>query len=194
ATYAKIELALTKDDPEAVKSLLADPRIPAEYKDMLGKGGIAGQVRAGLDAQYEAVAAALGSGSPGAIQKLLADPRLPEELKQSLGRIRLSALASPQALKGALAQVRNGIDAQAPAIIQQATTAALGQIKTALDQQAETLTAQVTSALKKAFTDAITTIYFWELFVVGLALLLALFLPENAVRKGTAAAGAAPPG
>jgi len=193
AAYAKIELALTKDDPEAVKSLLADPRIPAEYKDMLGKGGIAGQVKAGLDAQYEAVAAALGSGSPGAIQKLLADPRLPSELKQSLGRIPLSALASPQALKAVLAQVRNGIDAQAPAIIQQATTAALGQIKTALDQQAETLTAQVTSALKRAFTDAITTIYFWELFVVGLALILALFLPENALRKGTAAARSAPP-
>jgi len=193
AAYAKIELALTKDDPEAVKSLLADPRIPAEYKDMLGKGGIAGQVKAGLDAQYEAVAAALGSGSPGAIQKLLADPRLPSELKQSLGRIPLSALASPQALKAVLAQVRNGIDAQAPAIIQQATTAALGQIKTALDQQAETLTAQVTSALKRAFTDAITTIYFWELFVVGLALILALFLPENALRKGTSAARSAPP-
>jgi EmrB/QacA subfamily drug resistance transporter len=185
ATYAKIELALTKDDPVALKSLLADPRIPTEYKDMLGKGGIAGQVKAGLDAQYEAVAAALGSGSPGAIQKLLADPRLPPELKQSLGRIPLSALASPQALKGVLAQVRNGIDAQAPAIVQQATTAALAKIKAALDAQAEALTTQVTSALKRAFTDAITTIYFWELFVVGLALILALFLPENALRIGT---------
>jgi EmrB/QacA subfamily drug resistance transporter len=185
ATYAKIELALTKDDPVALKSLLADPRIPTEYKDMLGKGGIAGQVKAGLDAQYEAVAAALGSGSPGAIQKLLADPRLPAELKQSLGRIPLSALASPQALKGVLAQVRNGIDAQAPAIVQQATTAALAKIKAALDAQAEALTTQVTSALKRAFTDAITTIYFWELFVVGLALILALFLPENALRIGT---------
>jgi EmrB/QacA subfamily drug resistance transporter len=186
STYALIERALVKDDPEAVQSLLGDPRVPAEYKDMLGRGGIAGQVKAGLDAQYKAIEAALSSGSPGAITGLLSDPRLPPELKDSLRRIPLSVLANPRALAGVLAQVKERMDAQAPAIIGQAAAAALSQIKAALDAQAETLTAQVTGALKKAFTDAITRIYLWEMFVVGAALLLALFLPGGALRRAAA--------
>jgi hypothetical protein len=164
---------------------------------MLGRGGIAGQVRAGLDAQYKTIAGAFSSGSPGDLKILMCDPQLPVELRDSLGHIPPSVLADPRARAAALAQVKERMDAQAPAIVEQAAAAALSRIRAALDARAEALTAQVTDALKKAFTDAITRIYLWEMFVAGAALLLALFLPGGALRKaaaaGRAAGTAAPP-
>jgi hypothetical protein len=197
-TYQKIELALTKDDPDARASLLADPKVPVELKAMIQNGGVAGQVKAGLDAQYQAVAAAVSSGKGAAITGLLADPRLPAPLKDQLGRIPMAAFASPQGRAGVLAGVRQGIDAQAPAIIQQATQGALAQIKASLDAQAVTITGQVISALKTSFTEAVKRVYFWGLFVIALGFIVTLFLPELALRKTHGAApvpgegGAAP--
>jgi EmrB/QacA subfamily drug resistance transporter len=182
-TYNKIELVLTKDDPAALKSLLENPQLPAEYKTLLQSGGISAQVKAGLDAQYQAVAAALASGKPAALKALAEDPRLPAELKKWLGATPPAALSNPQAVKGILAGVRQGLDAQAPAIVQQATQSALAQIKSALDTLATKVTGEVTLALKKAFTDAIKRVYFWGLFVIAAGFLLTLFLPEIALRK-----------
>lgn len=85
------------------------------------------------------------------------------------------------------AQVKAGLNAQQPAIVAQATQAALSRIRTALDEQATKLTADVTSALKKAFTDAITTLFFWGLFIIGAGFVLTLFLPELALRDQTEA-------
>jgi hypothetical protein len=86
-----------------------------------------------------------------------------------------------------LSGVRQGLDAQQPVIVAQATQAALSRIRTALDDQATKLTADVTTALKKAFTDAITTLFFWGLFIIGAGFLLTLFLPELALRDKTEA-------
>jgi len=183
ATYQKVELVLTRNDPDARASLLADPKVPPELKTMIENGGVAGQVRAGLDAQYQAVAAAVSSGKVSAITGLLADPRLPGPLKDQLGKIPMAAFASPQGRAGVLAGIRHGIDAQAPAIIQQATQSALAQIKTRLDSAADTVTGQVTSALKTSFTEAVKRVYFWGLFVIALGFIVTLFLPELALRK-----------
>jgi hypothetical protein len=60
------------------------------------------------------------------------------------------------------------------------------------DAQAARATDEVTGALKSAFTDAITRVYFWGLFVVALGFLVTLFLPELALRKTRGAAHAAP--
>jgi hypothetical protein len=64
-----------------------------------------------------------------------------------------------------------------------AAQAALPRIRASLDEQAARVTGEVTGALKKAFTDAITRVYFWGLFVVALGFLVTLFLPELALRK-----------
>lgn len=53
-TYARIERALTSDDPAAVKSVLDDPLLPAEYKPMVQSSGLAAQVKAGLAPQASA--------------------------------------------------------------------------------------------------------------------------------------------
>jgi len=119
--YAKIERALSGKDPDAMASLQSDPRLPAEFKDMLGKGGVAGSAKSGLDAQG-------------------------------------------------------------------ATRVVLQRIRASLDEQTARATAGVTLALKKAFTDAITTVYFWGLFIIALGFLLTLFMPELALRKTTGVA------
>jgi EmrB/QacA subfamily drug resistance transporter len=199
ATYSQIELALTKNDPAAVQSLLDNPQIPANMKEMLRSGGISAQVKAGLDAQYAAVAAALKSGKPETIRAVLQDPRLPDGLREQVGKIPLAVLADPRASQGALERIRAGLDAAAPQITANAVTAALAGIKQRLDRQAEVLTTQVTAALKNAFTDAVRKVYFWGVFIVVLGFVFTLLMPNlelqtRTVAQVTPAEGGAPPG
>ncbi len=51
-----------------------------------------------------------------------------------------------------------------------------------MDEKAAALTQEVTGALRASFTEAVKTVYFWGLFVVGLGFVVALFLPELALR------------
>jgi len=190
-TYTKIQAAFTKDDPDAKASLLASPQVPADMKALLQSGGIAGQVKAGMDAQLQGISLALMSGKPAALQALLADPKLPPPMKDQLEKIPPAALANPQAVKGILAGIRQGMEGALPAAIAQATQAALTQIRTAFDQRAVTLTTEVTTALKKALTEAVLRVYFWGIFAVIAAFLVTLFIPEIALRKSNAHAGAA---
>jgi EmrB/QacA subfamily drug resistance transporter len=183
ATYGKIEAVLTKNDTAALASLMADPKLPAEMKSMLSNGGIEGQVRAGLDAEYKGIAAALESGRPAGLAALLADPKLPPPLKDQIGKFPVAVLANPAAVKGVLTTIRKNMDAEEPALAQQATQAALTQIKATFDAQAVTLTAAVSAALKKAFTEAIDRVYFWGMFVIILGFVVTLFLPELTLRK-----------
>jgi hypothetical protein len=63
-TYQRIELVLTKNDPDARASLLADPKVPAPLKTMIENGGVAGteatrmvltQIKANLDKAAERI-------------------------------------------------------------------------------------------------------------------------------------------
>jgi hypothetical protein len=119
------------------------------------------QIRAGMQSTYAAIEAAVTKNDAAARESVLADPRLPSMLKDL---------------------VRNG---------GAAAQAALPQIRAALDAQAARVTGEITGALKNAFTDAITRVYFWGLFVVALGFLVTLFLPELALRKTRGAAHAA---
>lgn len=53
-TYARVERALTTNDPAALKSVMDDPLLPAEYKAMIQSGGLAARVKAGLAPQASA--------------------------------------------------------------------------------------------------------------------------------------------
>lgn len=189
ATYADVEAVLTRGDATARARLLADPNVPAEYRAMLDRGTIADQVKAQLDEQYATIAAALGSGNPGAVKALLGDPRLPKALKDQLETIPPAALSNPRSIPAVLTRVRAGLDAQAPAVVAQATTTTLAAVRSSFDALAARLGAEVSSALKRAFTDAIRRIFFWGLFVIALAFVVTLFLPELPLRGRPAAAG-----
>jgi len=197
STYTKIEAVLTRNDTNARESLLADPQVPADVKAVLRGGGIAAQVKAGLDTQYQGIASALTSGRPAALKQLLADPKLSAPLKDRLGRIPASVFANPQAMKGILAGIRQGMDTQAAALVAQTTQAALTRIEAGFDVLAVTLTTGVTLALKKAFTEAVLRVYFWGMFVILAGFIVTVFLPELAFRntrgQGTGAAEGVPP-
>lgn len=182
ATYADVEAVLKYGDATARAKLLADPNVPAEYRAMLDRGTIADQVNSQLDAHYEAIAATLAGGKPGALKALLEDPRLSAALKDQLATIPPGALADPRGVEAVLSRLRGDLDAQAPAIVAQATASTLGAVRSGFDALAAKLGGEVTSALKRAFTDAIRRIYFWGLFAVGLAFVVTLFLPELPLR------------
>jgi EmrB/QacA subfamily drug resistance transporter len=190
-TYGQIEAALTRNDPAAMKAVEANPQVPADVKEMLQQGGIAAQVKTGQDALYQRISTALSGGSRTALKALLDDPALPPPLKARLGGIPMAVLVDQKALAGELAGIRAGMDAQARGLVQQATEGALAKIRTAMDEQAARVTAQVTTALKKAFTEALTRVYFWGLFVVALGFFVTLLLPELALRKTVGHAPAA---
>ena len=157
--------------------------MPAELKTTLQNGGIAGQVKAGLDA------AVPGGGR----RRLLREGRRhhgaaggPAASRPPEGPAREGTpggAGQSAGSRGVLAGIRQGLDAQAPAIIQQATQSALTQIKANLDTAADRITGQVTSALKTSFTEAVKRVYFWGLFVIALGFVVTLFLPELALRK-----------
>jgi EmrB/QacA subfamily drug resistance transporter len=193
-TYAAIEHALEGNDPAAVRSLLESPQVPADMKDLLRTGGVAGRVTAGLDAQYAAIAAALQSGRPAALNAVIQDPGMPPQIKERLSGIPAAALSNPRAVQGILAGLKQGMDSAAPGIIQKATTAALAGIRKALDAQAAELTIQVTSALKLAFTDAVKKVYFWGLFIVALGFVFTLLLPNHELKTQMGARMVGPEG
>ena len=181
-TYNQIELALTSNDPAAEQSLLANPQLSPQLREILQNGGVQAEVKAGLDSQYQSIAAALSSGSAARIREVLADPRLPAPLRSRISSVPAGSFANPHVLTGVLAGVKQGLDASEPAIVAQTTQTMLSEVHKNLDAETAGLTAQVTQALKVSFTDAVKTVYFWGLFVVILGLVVTFFLPEIPLR------------
>ncbi|HEU5088493.1 MAG TPA: MDR family MFS transporter [Roseiflexaceae bacterium] len=121
------------------------------------------QVKQQFDSQRALLTAALRDNDAQAIATLKADPRMPDQLKQLLGNSAVPAAAREQAL-----------------------TAALGQLDTAEQQalaDAQTLAGKITRALKLSFTNSITRIYSYAIWLVlGAFLLVAFLLPEKPLR------------
>jgi EmrB/QacA subfamily drug resistance transporter len=129
------------------------------------------QIKGQLAGTYGRIEAVLTRGDESAKQSLLADPLLPDTYKAMLASASLPTSSDPASA----------------ARVQQL----LVSIRTSLDSLASSLTGQVEIALKKAFTDAVLRIYFWGMFVVAAGFVFTLFLPEIALRKSNAPAGAA---
>ncbi len=115
-------------------------------------------------AQRDLLTRAIGAGDPEAIATLQADPQSPAALVEMLGTVEmLPAAAREQALQ----QVLSGLD--------QAEAEALAQ--------GQDLGAQISAAIKRSFTDSITAIYRYAIWLAIFGLVLALFLPELPLRK-----------
>jgi EmrB/QacA subfamily drug resistance transporter len=195
---ALITRALRDNDPAAVQALLANPQTPAQLRETLQAGGIASVVDQQIAAQKAQSAAALRSGKPAALNQLLADPRTPQALKQRLSQIPPQALSDPKALSGIIAGIDAALDAQRPALVQQATEQALTQVNSGLERaeadaiiKGDAIGLELSTAIKRAFTDSITQIYRYALPMVLLAFITMLFLPELPLRK-TNSAGQSP--
>jgi EmrB/QacA subfamily drug resistance transporter len=193
-TYAQISSALTTHNPKEIHTLLANPQIPAQLKALLRDGGVAGAVQRQLGQTEQAVAAGLRQG-PAGLRRLEADPKLPLALRNQLKAIPPAALGSLAGQQAVLGRVQSNLQAQEPALIQRATTSTLAGIKKQLDGQVPVITSEITLALRKSFTTAMTTVFFWGIFVVVLGLIVAFFLPELPLRSrfaGAVAEGGAP--
>ena len=112
------------------------------------------QVKQQFDSQRALLTAALRDNDAQAIAMLKADPRMPDQLKQLLGNSAVPAAAREQAL-----------------------SASLGQLDTDEQQalaDAQTLAGKITRALKLSFTNSITRIYSYAIWLVLGAFLASL--------------------
>ena len=93
----------------------------------------------------------------------MADPRTPEQLKALLQNQQIPAAARQKALDAALVQ--------------------LDSAEQAAETQGRSLGTQISQALKQSFTNSITRIYSYALWLVVAALILVVFfLPEKPLR------------
>jgi EmrB/QacA subfamily drug resistance transporter len=148
-------------DPAAIRKNVGSEGA-GEQADMGER--IAGAVHGQFETQRTLLTAALRDGDAQAIATLQADPRTPEQLKQLLGNSALPAAAREQALTAALAQ--------------------LDTAEQAAQAEATSIGARIMQAVKLSFTNSITRIYSYAIWLVLAALLLVAFLlPEKPLRK-----------
>jgi EmrB/QacA subfamily drug resistance transporter len=178
--------ALTQNDPEAVKALLANPQTPEQVRKTLEAGGIAASIQKGFEAQYQGITTVINSGKPEALKALLSNPQLPAELKKQLSQIPPQVLANPQARAGILAGVKKGMDAAQTQVVQTATQGAVDGVSKALDDVKAKMLPTIDKlelALKESFTDGITTVYKLGILIAILGFLITLAIPELPLRK-----------
>jgi EmrB/QacA subfamily drug resistance transporter len=178
--------ALTQNDPEAVKALLANPQTPEQVRKTLEAGGIAASIKKGFEAQYQGIANVIDSGKPEALKALLSNPQLPAELKKQLSQIPPQALANPQARAGILAGMKKGMDAAQTQAVQTATQGAVDGVSKALDEAKTKILPAIDKlemALKESFTDGITIVYKLGILIAILGFLITLAIPELPLRK-----------
>lgn len=107
---------------------------------------------------------ALRDADPAAIATLRSDPQLPAQQKAMLEMVEtLPATAREQALTQVLARLDEAEQAA------RAEGRALGQ--------------QIGTALKNAFTDSVTTIYRYAVWLAVIGLILALFIPQLPLQR-----------
>ncbi len=147
---------------------------PAAFRQSIGSEGangeqidigeqVAGKIKTQFDTQRAVLIAALRDGDSKAQAALLADPRTPEQLKTLLQDLQIPAAARQQALDAALTQ--------------------LDTAERAAENEGRALGTQISEALKLSFTNSITRIYSYALWLVVAALSLVVFLlPEKPLR------------
>ncbi|MFO7544132.1 MAG: MDR family MFS transporter [Trueperaceae bacterium] len=120
---------------------------------------VADAVRAAAEARFALIAMAVEEGDADAMQAALADLPLPEEAKAGILAGFAAAQVSPEAKAAFLSQTQDEFERQT----------------------AETV-ARIEEGVKLSFTDAITRVYFFVLFIVAAAFFATLFVPELPLR------------
>ncbi|EYB67310.1 EmrB/QacA family drug resistance transporter [Deinococcus phoenicis] len=180
AQYAQIEQALN-GDKSAAQAIAQNPQVPNELKALVTGGGIQAQVHQKLAAQASQIGDILIQGESGR-QALLNSAETPGALKAQLRALPAQAFATPEATIATATRVQQGILAQEPAAVKQATQTTLTQLKSRLNEQARTLAAQLTSGMKEGFTAAMTRMFGTSIWIILLGFLVTLFVPAIPLR------------
>lgn len=188
--YRVIERAYG-EDPEAVAAVLADARLPESIKAPLRDGGIRTQTNDELVERTDALVAELESGEAGR-DRLLRDPTLSAALKQQLANIPSRAWKEPEVIHGVATLFRDSLLATENAIVAKRAQKALQAVKMGMGMYAAQLVQNIHRGMKVAFAAAIAHMLDRALWIVVLAVLVVLFIPELPLRARPHADSAAP--
>ncbi|WP_425147292.1 DHA2 family efflux MFS transporter permease subunit [Deinococcus sp.] len=172
--------AIRDGNPQAIQTLLADKKTPADLKNRFARGSLQSQISAAFDERRALLTSAIKGGDQNAIKTLLNDKNTSAELRAKLARgslqnrvaqgfaaryravSRVIASGNPQDWQGLLADsrlpqtLRDGLKRTPPQALTtpQGRAAVAGQVKASLDaeQRAATLTA-TSDALRSALAS-----------------------------------------
>jgi hypothetical protein len=178
--YQVIERAFNEDQ-RAVEEVLADSRLPEAIKAPLRDGGLRAKTHDELVERTDALVAELKSGTAGR-DRLIEDPGLSPAMKQQLANIPSRAWNEPAVIAGVAVLFRDSLLATENAIVSQRAQKALQAVKAGVAMYANKLVADIQRGVKVAFAAAIANMLQRALWIVGLALLVVLFIPELPLR------------
>ena len=179
------------EDPEAVEAVLGDPRLPEALKTPLRNGGIRAATKDELMERTDALVGELKSGVEGR-DRLLQDPTLSPTLKQQLANIPSRAWREPEVIDGVVALFRDSLLATENALVAQRADRTLARVKAGVTAYAAKLVKDIDRGVKVAFAASIAHMLERALWIVALALIVVLFVPELPLRSKAHSDSAAP--
>jgi hypothetical protein len=181
--FAMIERAY-REDAAAVDEIVGDPRMPEQIKAALRDGGVRGRIHRQLVQRADIVESELKTGEEGR-ERLLQDPDLPTGVKKQLADIPVRALREPELLAGVAGLFREAILAKEDALVTMTVQQSLMQVRAAMSIYGKQLVERIQRGVKIAFATAIAHMLERSLWIVGLAVLIVLFVPEVPLRSRT---------
>jgi EmrB/QacA subfamily drug resistance transporter len=188
--YRIIERAYN-EDPRAVAEVLRDARLPETIKAPLQDGGFRTRTHDELVERTDFLVSELRSGEAGR-DRLLRDPTLSSTLKQQLANIPARAWNEPEAIAGVAKLFRDSMLATENAIVAQRAQRALQTVKAGMALYSNQLVANIHRGMKVAFAAAVAHMLERAFWIVVLAVLVVLFIPELPLRARARADSAAP--
>jgi EmrB/QacA subfamily drug resistance transporter len=179
--YQVIERAY-HEDPAAVEAVLGDSRLPESVKAPLRDGGIRAATEDELTERTDDLVAELKSGETGR-DRLLRDPSLSSTLKRQLANIPSRAWNQPEVINGVAVLFRDSLLATEDALVAQRAERALAAVKAGMTAYSAKLVNDIHRGVKVAFAASIAHMLERALWIVGLALLVVLFVPELPLRS-----------
>ncbi len=178
--YRVIERAFNEDQ-RAVEEVLADPRLPEAIKAPLRDGGLRAKTHQELVERTDELVAELKSGTGGR-DRLLDHPDLSLALKRQLANIPARTWNEPTVIAGVATLFRDSMLATEDALVANRAHEALRRVKAGMTAYANKLVGDIQRGVKVAFAASIAQMLQRALWIVGLALLIVLFIPELPLR------------
>ena len=113
------------------------------------------------------------------------DPDLPAGVKKQLADIPVRALREPELLAGLAKLFREAILAKEDALVAMTVQQSLLQVRAAMSIYGNQLVERIQRGMKVAFATSITHMLERSLWIVGLAVVIVLFVPEVPLRSRT---------
>jgi len=175
-----------REDAAAVSEIVGDPRMPEQIKVALRDGGVRGRIHRQLVQRADTVESELKSGEEGR-ERLLQDPELPAGVKQQLAEIPVRALRDPELIGGVARLFRDAILAKEDDLVASTVQQSLLTVHAAMSIYGKQLVERIQRGMKVAFATSIVQMLKRALWIVGLAVLVVLFIPEVPLRSRAAA-------